>query len=106
MLNNGGIKLEQIKITLKDCVSGNLLPVYIDVDDNSLSQKWLTALNDIVKKQCHLEKNYCFFGFTESNLDFIYVPKNGKQTYSVPTLTCFANAAAYAPAEFIIVFAL
>ena len=67
MLNNGGIKLEQIKITLKDRVSGNLLPVYIDVDDNSLSRKWLSALNDIVTGQYHLEKNYCFFGFTESD---------------------------------------
>ena len=67
MSNNGGIKLEQIKITLKDRVSGNLLPVYIDVDDNSLSRKWLLALNNIVTKQYHLEKNYCFFGFTESN---------------------------------------
>ena len=67
MLNNGGIKLEQIKITLKDRESGNLLSVYIDIDDNSLSRKWLAALNDIVTNQYHLEKNYCFFGFTESN---------------------------------------
>ena len=36
MSNNGGIKLEQIKITLKERVSGNLLPVYIDVDDNTI----------------------------------------------------------------------
>jgi hypothetical protein len=35
----------------------------IDVYDNSLSRKWLAALNDLLINQYHLEKNYCFFGF-------------------------------------------
>jgi len=38
--------------------------VYLDIWDNSLSQKWLHALNNIVQKQYHLEKNYCFMGFS------------------------------------------
>jgi hypothetical protein len=40
--------------------------VYIDVADNSLSRKWLAALNDIVRTGLHLEKNYCWLGWTES----------------------------------------
>jgi hypothetical protein len=54
-------------MTLKDDHTGNLLPVYINVHDNSLSRKWLVALNDLVKNNYHLEKNYCFLGFTESD---------------------------------------
>jgi hypothetical protein len=41
----------------------NLLTVYIDVYDNSLSRKWLAALNHLIKNNYHLEKNYCFLGF-------------------------------------------
>ena len=38
--------------------------VYIDVADNSLSRKWLSALNDLLHKKNHLEKNYCWLGWT------------------------------------------
>ena len=43
-----------------------ILTVYIDVADNSLSHKWLGALNDILRTGLHLEKNYCWLGWTES----------------------------------------
>jgi hypothetical protein len=35
------VAMKQIKITLRDFATGNLLPVYIDVADNSLSHRWL-----------------------------------------------------------------
>lgn len=38
--------------------------------DNSLSRKWLAALNELLKNNYHLEKNYCFFGFADG-------PRNG-----------------------------
>lgn len=41
------------------------LRVYVNVYDNSLSRKWLAALNHLVTNQYHLEKNYCFFGFAD-----------------------------------------
>jgi hypothetical protein len=47
------------------------LTVYIDVYDNSLSQKWLLALNNLLGNNYHLEKNYCFFGFADG-------PRNGQ----------------------------
>jgi hypothetical protein len=44
----------------------SILTVYIDIADNSLSRKWLAALNDIIRTGLHLEKNYCWLGWTES----------------------------------------
>ena len=55
--------MEQIEITLRNTHTGDLFPVYIDVEDNSLSRRWLSALNDILKNNLHLEKNYCWFGW-------------------------------------------
>jgi hypothetical protein len=65
--------------TLLDCVEIDLgtpeksLTVYIDVHDNSLSRKWVTALNELIKKEYHLEKNYCFFGFPDGPRDGEYM---------------------------------
>ena len=50
--------------------ASGLLTVYIDVYDNSLSRKWLSALNNLIRNNYHLEKNYCFFGFVNG-------PRNG-----------------------------
>jgi hypothetical protein len=52
--------LDTIELKLAD------LTVYIDVEDNTLSRKWLAALNSVIEQGLHLEKNYCFIGFTES----------------------------------------
>ncbi len=57
--------LDRITITLD-----NALKVYVDVYDNSLSRKWLVALNNLLTNNYHLEKNYCFFGFADG-------PRNG-----------------------------
>jgi hypothetical protein len=55
--------LDRIEITLRNTATDELLPVYIDVDDNSLSRRWLSALNGLLDNNNHLEKNYCFLGF-------------------------------------------
>lgn len=59
--------LEQIKMILRNYKTGDKLPVYIDVYENSLSEKWLASLNHLLNNNYHLEKNYCFFGFAESD---------------------------------------
>jgi hypothetical protein len=46
------------------------LRVYANIYDNSLSRKWLVALNHVIAQGLHLEKNYCFMGFAEG-------PRNG-----------------------------
>jgi len=57
--------LDSIEIDLLGA-DDNVLTVYIDVADNSLSRKWLAAVNDIIQRDLHLEKNYCWLGWTES----------------------------------------
>jgi hypothetical protein len=49
------------------------LTVYINVYDNSLSRKWLAALNELIAKNYHLEKNYCFLGFPDSPRSAEYI---------------------------------
>jgi len=55
--------LDQVEIQLAD------LTVYIDVHDNTLSRKWLAALNTVLAQGLHLEKNYCFLGFAQGTRD-------------------------------------
>ena len=50
--------LQQIEIDLRS--GHDLLTIYIDVWDNSLGHKWLSALNELLRHDYHLEKNYCF----------------------------------------------
>lgn len=59
--------LEQIKIILRSPRTGNQLPVFINVEHNSLGRKWLTALNDLLANNYHLEKNYCWMGWPNSS---------------------------------------
>jgi hypothetical protein len=59
--------LDQIELDLED------LTIYIDVYDSSLSRKWLAALNKLLQHNYHLEKNYCFFGFPDSERNGSYL---------------------------------
>ena len=61
---HGGLPLDKIFIDLIDH-RRDLLTIEIDVYDTKLSRKWLTALNHLLANQYHLEKNYCFLGFTD-----------------------------------------
>jgi hypothetical protein len=61
-MTGGNQLLDRVVITLRN-QHGNMLPVLIDVYDNSLSRKWLNALNRLIHEDYHLEKNYCFLGF-------------------------------------------
>ena len=64
--------LDQIQMDLRS-TDGSILTVHINVLDNSLSHKWLKALNHLIQNDYHLEKNYCWFGFTESSRDARYI---------------------------------
>jgi hypothetical protein len=64
--------LDQIEIDLRG-TNDQILTVYIDVADNSLSRKWLAALNDIIRNELHLEKNYCWLGWAESKRSAEYL---------------------------------
>jgi len=64
--------LDQIQIDICD-THNHVVKVHVDVADNSLSRKWLAALNQLLSNQYHLEKNYCWMGWTESarNVEFL-----------------------------------
>lgn len=49
------------------------ITVYADIYDNSLSRKWLSALNELIKNNNHLEKNFCFLGFADSERNGQYI---------------------------------
>lgn len=65
------MKLDEIEMTLRGA-NGELV-VYIDVHDNSLSRKWLAALNNLLANNYHLEKNYCWIGWTKSQRNLEYL---------------------------------
>lgn len=64
--------LDSIEIDLRSKDS-KILTLYIDVTDNSLSRKWLAALKDIICNNLHLEKNYCWLGWAESERSAEYL---------------------------------
>jgi hypothetical protein len=59
--------LDVVELDLAD------LTVYINVHDTSLSRRWLAALNELISNGHHLEKNYCFLGFPESDRNGSYL---------------------------------
>lgn len=63
--------METIEIDLRG--KDSTLTVYIDVADNSLSHKWLGALNELIQKGLHLEKNFCWLGFVENERNPEYI---------------------------------
>lgn len=53
--------------------NNHILTMYIDVYDNSIAHKWLASLNHLLKSDYHLEKNYCWIGWTESSRTLEYL---------------------------------
>ena len=71
--------LNSIEIDLRSKLD-HVLTVYIDVEDNSLSRKWLTALTHLVKNNYHLEKNYCWLGWAEGERSLRYICRHINQS--------------------------
>ena len=66
-MTGGNRLLDTVIMTLRG--HNTTLDVYIDVFDNSLSRKWLAALNQLLAYGFHLEKNYCWMGWTGTDRD-------------------------------------
>ena len=51
-----------------DCIE-----VYFDIDTSDFASRWKNELKKLLSNKEHLEKNYCFMGFTESprNIDYL-----------------------------------
>ena len=66
---SGGKILDRIQIQLRDRITDHLMTVSVNVLDTSLGRKWLGALNQVLRENLVLEKNYCFFGFANGDRD-------------------------------------
>lgn len=69
----GKTLLDQMQMVLRDIQQQHTITVYIDIFDNSLSRKWLTSLNELLRDGYHLEKNYCFVGWADSDRDGAFI---------------------------------
>ena len=70
-MNGGKQYLETVEIVLRGTHSFHT--IYINVFDNSLARKWLDQLNNVIRHNLHLEKNYCFLGFPFSQRNGTYI---------------------------------
>lgn len=68
-----------IEIDLRSKID-HVLTVYIDVEHNSLSLKWLAALTHLVKNNYHLEKNYCWLGWADGERSLRYICRHINQS--------------------------
>ena len=73
MYSNGGCKLK-VEVVLRNPLDkADRIAYTIDVYETPMGYRWHRALQDILKKNQYLEKNFCFLGFPDSprNLDYI-----------------------------------
>lgn len=64
----------KVKVVLRNPLNKkNTLPYTINVNDSELGQLWYQSLNDLLRRNNYLEKNFCFLGFPDSprNLEYI-----------------------------------
>lgn len=80
--------LDQIEITLRNNKTDSKLLVHVDVDNSSLSRKWLAELNRLLKQNYHLEKNYCFNGFVQNERNGWYILQQVNQSIAAINRAC------------------
>jgi hypothetical protein len=50
-----------------------LLPIHINGNGTELAADWLSALQQEIQKNSHLEKNYCWHGWPRTQRDLSYL---------------------------------
>ncbi len=62
--------MKSVKIVLRNYQTRETIDYNIVPADNQMAQDWITALEqDVLQKSLHLEKNYCFHGFPDTQRD-------------------------------------
>jgi hypothetical protein len=79
---HGGKILDTVEIDLRSN-DQQILKIYFDVFDNSLSRKWLREANHLLSNDYHLEKNYCFFGFPDGPRNGVFILDQINQSIQV-----------------------
>src|SRR5210317_1091791 len=66
--------MDSVKVVLRNYQTKETIDYNIIPRDNQMARDWTTALEqDVLQKSLHLEKNYCFHGFpnTQRNLELL-----------------------------------
>ena len=66
--------MKQVKVVLRNPLNkADQFDYTINVNDTPMGDRWYAALQDILRQNKYLEKNFCFLGFPDSarDLDFI-----------------------------------
>lgn len=66
--------MNKVIVTLRNpLLKEETLDYIIDVYDTPLGERWFSALQDILRRNLYLEKNFCFLGFPDSQRDLNYI---------------------------------
>ena len=66
--------MKSVKVVLRNYQTGETIDYNIIPSDTQIAQDWIVALEqDVLQKSLHLDKNYCFHGFpnTQRTLEFL-----------------------------------
>ncbi len=77
--------MKSVKIVLRNYQTGETLDYNIIPKDTPIAQDWIVALEqDVLQKSLHLDKNYCFHGFPETQRDLNFLCKElNKHIYTI-----------------------
>lgn len=68
--------MNKVTVTLRNPLDkSDLLDYTIDVYEHEMAQRWYVALQDVLRQNKYLEKNFCFLGFPDSPRDLEYICK-------------------------------
>jgi len=68
--------IQSVKIILRNPLNkSDTIDYKIVVNDSPMANNWYLALQDLLKQNNYLEKNFCFLGFPDSARDLTYICK-------------------------------
>jgi hypothetical protein len=98
MYLNGGCQLNKVTVTLRNPLDkSDTLDYTIDVNDSPMGHRWFAALQDLLRDNKYLEKNFCFLGFPNSARDLTYICN--ELDWAVKQINSFFDPADYHIAE-------
>ena len=66
--------MNKITVTLRNPLDKtDTLDYVINVYDTPMGNRWYTALQDVLRRNLYLEKNFCFLGFPDTPRDLEYI---------------------------------
>ena len=79
---------QSVKVTLRNPLNKqDTIDYTILVNDTPMAHNWYAALQDLLKQNKYLEKNFCFVGFPDSPRDLTYICNELRR--AVNTINCF-----------------